>query len=290
MSDESFEEEDVVKDFPELFPDTVERITLEPPAVQLKTMQMFSTISGGLRAGELSLFCGGTGIGKTTWLANLSRDLFLQGIPHLVASVETGPHDFQRRVISAQLGVDVDGPTAIDRVERFTNENYGLLSQKNVLRLALYEDRVSVERILHVIRREHEMHKTKVVILDNLNFFLEVKKFDDAIVEMDRVIHSMVMFVKTCPVHIVLVMHPKKLDGARVRSEMDIKGSSTAVQEAHNVWLFNRPEENDIKENRMDPFDREFMVAKCRRKGMATMKRFRIQSVNGVQYKEYGEL
>jgi hypothetical protein len=84
---------------------------------------------------------------------------------------------------------------------------------------------------------------------------------------MDRAIHEFVIAMKKIPIHTILVVHPRKTDGGRVESEFDIKGSSTAVQEAANVMLFNRPHAKDVEAGTREWRDREIVFKKIRERG-----------------------
>jgi len=139
---------------------------------------------------------------------------------------------------------------------------------------------------MHDIDYMVETHGVKVCFIDNLNFFMEVTSAQQSIVEMDRVIHELIMFCKRTPVHIVMVMHPKKTVDGRVESEFDIKGSSTSVQEAQNVILFNRPKEQLIDEGMATWGDRELTIAKMRRRGAAVGAKIILRGIDGVHYKE----
>lgn len=164
---------------------------------------------------------------------------------------------------------------------------------------ARYDNRVPDKQLLGEIKHAVENHGVKIAVLDNLNFFMEVKRASDQILEMDRVIHEAIIFCKQVDVHLIVVMHPKKTESRRVESEFDIKGSSTAVQEAHNVLLFNRPSKEWI-EKRVEGFPedeqvtevhrqmrfRELKIAKCRRRGIATLRTVWFDCIDGVTYEE----
>jgi hypothetical protein len=125
-----------------------------------------------------------------------------------------------------------------------------------------------------------------VAFIDNLNFFLEASSGERQNEVMDKVTHDLIIFSKSHDIHIVMVMHPKKTEDGRVESEFDIKGSSTAVQEAHNVFLFNRPSTEMIEGSYATKFDRELKIAKMRRKGRAVGARIILRGINGVRYEE----
>lgn len=265
---------------------------LQPPeSSKLSNFPKFSYLTGGFRPKEFSILCGATGSGKTTLLANWSDAMISDNIPHFVASVETGRHDFVRRIISSRVSEDWNTGDAIpvERVKRFFGEHEIQRLKNAPMYLSLYENRFSVEQLINDIDFMVKEKGIKVAMIDNLNFFLEVTKAQDQIVEMDRVIHELIIYCKQANVHVVMVMHPRKTEGTRVESEFDVKGSSTSVQEAQNVFLWNRPSQDLIDQGKALASDRELKIAKMRRRGLAVGSRLVFQALNGVSYRE-GEL
>lgn len=257
------------------------------PSVPLKHFPNLNAMTGGLRTYEFTILCGATGTGKTTLCANISRDLLEQEVPHYIASVETGHTDYVKRMISAMAGQDwnTGEQVPLEHLKIF-NGGHGEKFRKDCCWLSLYDDRVAIETLMADLAYVVKHYGVKVAIIDNLNFFLEVTSAANAIIEMDRVIHELVIFCKKVPVHVIMVMHPKKTDHGRVESEFDIKGSSTAVQEAHNVLLFNRVHPDVIRAGHADEGDREIMIAKMRRRGKYVRRRLVIKATNGVLYTE----
>lgn len=247
--------------------------------------EIFNEVTGGFRPREFTILCGSTGSGKTTWLSNLSAQLLLAGEKHFVMSVETGHTDFMKRVLSVLAGEDLNTgkPVPLYELERITSENLGLL-QSGVIEFSLYENRVSIEQLLWDL---HCMYKVgcKIAMIDNLNFFMEVTRASDQVVEMDRVIHELIIFCKQVDMHVIMVMHPKKTINGRVESEFDIKGSSTAVQESHNVFLFNRPSQEAIRGQTKTPHQRELKIAKMRRRGQFVGRQI-VYNCTGTKYVE----
>jgi replicative DNA helicase len=269
-----------------LFGKAMEELQFAAPAVKFSNkFSRLNEITGGLRPREFTILCGATGVGKTTLLANLSADLLIQEVPHFVASVETGHSDYVKRILCALTGQDINDGDPVNEALLFRlyeeNKKYFL---NDKLFLSLYENRFSVETLIENIQYMHETYGCKVAFIDNLNFFLEVTSAQNSIIEMDRVIHELIIFCKTCDIHIVMVMHPKKTDSGRVESEFDIKGSSTAVQEAHNVFLFNRVSE-DLIPDFAQKGDRELKIAKMRRRGKY-VHRSLVFTGNPVSYQE----
>lgn len=273
----------------ELYKQSCEEILKPIPSARIEGFNLFQKITNGFRPREFSILCGATGVGKTTLLANFSFELLSSGISHFVASVETGATDFMKRVMSVSVDDDLNTGDAvsIERVRR-VHELHATKFQSENLWLSLYDNRFSVEQLISDIDWHVKNKGCKIAMIDNLNFFMEVTSASNQIIEMDRVIHNLIIYCKQADVHIIMVMHPKKTDHGRVESEFDIKGSSTAVQEAHNVFLFNRPSKDLIQNNQASIKDRELKIAKMRRKGSAVGARIIFQTANGVKYSEVG--
>jgi len=271
----------------ETYADAAKELLMPYPSTPIEGFPKLNKIIGGFRPYEFTILCGATGIGKTTLNANLSKSFLIQRVHHFVASVETGHTDFSKRVMSALAGEDwnTGEPVNVERLKAF-HAKYGDLFQSDILSLSLYENRFSVEALMSDIAWHVKYRKCQLAIIDNLNFFLEVTRAADQIIEMDRVIHELIIFCKQVPVHVIMVMHPKKNESGRVESEFDIKGSSTAVQEAHNVLLFNRAGEDLIDGRYADLGDREIKIAKMRRKGRAVGSRLVLKAIQGVLYVE----
>lgn len=250
------------------------------PSVKVHLWPNFTKATGGLRSREFTILCGATGTGKTTFLANLSFQLLMQKTKHFVASVETGATDFVKRVMSAMLEEDVNtgDPLSFERIVEI-KQNWDHLLHTEHLMLSLYDNRISLDSLLRELEIAHGVHGCQVAMLDNLNFFMEMTSEKNAVVEMDRTIHEIIMFCKKIDMHVIMVMHPKKTMNGRVESEFDIKGSSTAVQEAHNVLLFNRTADEDQSRYPSQRF-RELKFAKLRRRGNHVGRRIMFENFN----------
>lgn len=273
--------------FSTVYPQAAEELLKPYPSVQFRHFPKLNQLTGGLRPHEYSILCGATGLGKTTLLANIARDLVEQQVPTFIASVETGAPDFLKRMMSVFVGRDwnTGDAIAVKDVKDF-HIAHGRHFQNEKAWLSLYDSRIRLQSILADLAYYVIHHGVKVAMIDNLNFLMEITRSQDTVVEMDRVTHELIMFVKRAPIHIIMVMHPKKTDGGRVESEFDVKGSSTAVQEAHNVFLFNRASPGLITQNLATEWDRELMIAKMRRRGKYVRRKLLLKCANGVQYEE----
>lgn len=251
----------------EVFIQACDELLKPYPAHTLPDWAHFNRATGGFRTREFSILCGSTGSGKTTWLANTSAQLLKAKVKHFVMSVETGHTDFMKRLLSVMSGLDLNAADRIspETMERIT-KNHGQHIFSELIQFSIYDNRVSIKQLLEDLEYMNRVHGCQIAMIDNLNFFLEVTTAANSVIEVDRVIHELIMFCKRIDMHIIMVMHPRKSSGdksTRVESEYDIKGSSTAVQEAHNVFLFNRPDPTSTT----DMSKRELKIAKMRRRG-----------------------
>lgn len=272
----------------QVYLDAMDELAKPYPAIPVNNWGIFTRFTGGFRAREFSIFCGPTGAGKTAWLASLSANLLRQSVKHFVMSVETGRTDFMKRIMSDFANEDLNTGEAVPAAKlakiHLEHEHH---FAKDCIEFALHEDRLPVERLISELEYMVKERGCKVAIIDNLNFFMEVTSSANAVVEMDRVIHALIIFCKKIDVHLIMVMHPKKTDGGRIESEFDIKGSSTAVQEAHNVFLFNRPHPDDVARGNRHFSERDLKIAKLRRRG-GFQGRTVVFSSNGARYVEKG--
>lgn len=242
---------------------------IDPPqGLPLPWWPDLTQMIGGLRPSELTLLCAPTGAGKTQFLANLSAQLLASHVPQFVAPVETGDSDFMVRVLSCLERCDFNSgdPVAGWKLEKLTGK-YADLIRKNPFYISTHDNRVEIEEMINLLKYMHAEYGVRVALLDNLNFFLKVVSSAMEKAEMDSAMHEFVILAKKIPMHIILVVHPRKTDGGRVVSEFDIKGSSTAVQEASNVLLFNRPTVEDVESGKRLITDRELVFRKIRKRG-----------------------
>jgi len=239
-----------------------------PRGVPLPWWPKFTSYTGGLLPNQSTLVCAPTGAGKTQFMACISAQLLQQGVPHFVAPVETGDRDFMARVASALVKYDMNcGERVSQKAIQDASDILGKYMSKAPMNIGTYDNRVAIEEMITMLKYQHQSYGIRVAILDNLNFFLNVVSSQMEKAEMDSAIHEIVMLAKKLPLHILLIVHPRKTDGGRVLSEFDIKGSSTAVQEASNVLLFNRPSIEDVDDGKRHITDRELVFRKLRKRG-----------------------
>jgi len=266
----------------ELYKETLQELLTPYPSIELHGWPMLNDLLGGFRAREFTILCGSTGAGKTTLLAHWAKAILETRKRCFVMSVETGHTDFIKRTMSAFSGSDLNrGIGLTPDILKLFHAKYGSFFTSDGLFLSLYDNRINHRTVINEIEWHHKHKGCEVVFIDNLNFLMEVASSDNQVQVMDTVVHDLIMYAKRTDVHIVMVMHPKKTDHGRVESEFDIKGSSTAVQEAHNVLLFNRATKKEIESAGRGTYSRELMIRKLRRRGESIGKSLWLNYSNG---------
>lgn len=268
-----------------VFNEATNMIMSPPKGVRLEQWPEFTNLIGGLRPNELTIFCGATGAGKTQWLSNIACQLVVQGEKVFVAPVETGYVDFAVRMLSILNKKDLNTGDAFHprEITPAIEEHFEKLND-NVI-FSTHDNRVDVLEMVQTLKYMADVEKVKVAVLDNLNFFMKPAGANNIILEYDEAIHQFVMLAKEVPLHIFLVMHPKKSESGKLKSEFDIKGSSTAVQEASNVLLFNRLDEDEVGTAIGNAFTRELVFKKLRKRGFNINKKLHMH-FRGAGYVE----
>ena len=270
----------------------VEELGTEDEGILVDGWPRFNEVTGGFRMKEFTVFCGPSGAGKTQFLANLSMSLVdaKKGeVPQFIMSIETGDTDYSKRMMSVKARRDFNrgGPISYEALSRF-HTNHGSVFTRSKTRMALYDNRIRLPLLLDELQYHREVFGCKIAMIDNFNFMTEVVAQSRAIEEMDRVLHEIIAFTKANDIHIFMVFHPRKTPDERVWSKYDVKGSSTAVQEAQNVLLFNRSLPKEIEEGKRSRTDREIFIDKMRRRGFYTGTKIFFNCNDGVTYSEDG--
>lgn len=272
--------EDAMMDAPEAFEAAFSRATNDKrEAYHIPGFSRLSSATGGLRPNGFSILCGPTGAGKTTLLANLWMQFRGMNLPTFTAPVENGKEDFMEMLVSIAASKSRLTMSRQDWDYAKSTVAPALFSDRNFV-FSNHESRLSHLDLLTDIYHAHRTRGVKIALCDNWQFMLDIKSGRDLNFESDKALHEVVVFTKQVPVHIFMVMHPKKTDDERVNSIFDIKGSSTSMQEAHNIWLFNRlKNDSDIPAKSLfaDPplpeLCREITVGKARYNGRSVNSR-----------------
>ncbi|KAL1917365.1 uncharacterized protein VTP21DRAFT_5021 [Calcarisporiella thermophila] len=243
---------DQIIDFSDLR-DAVYREVLHPDQVCGTPFRDFPALTNllkGHRPGELTVFTGRTGIGKTTTLCQLSLDIARQGIPTLWGSFEI-PNVRLAKKLLMQLA-ERDLSTVPEEFDVWANELQRI--PMYFLRFFGSTDINTVEEaMLHALHAYDVQH----VLIDNLQFMLSGQRHSslERWELQDEVLARFRQFATQQNVHVTLVVHPRK-DENPALSVNSIFGSAKVTQEADNVVVIQQGEKGvrylEVLKNRFD--------------------------------------
>lgn len=208
----------------------------------------------GHRPGELTIMSGHTGIGKTTFLSQLSLDYCMQGIVTLWGSFEIGTVKLASDMLRQFHGALKGEGDVLDRYEYW----FDRFSELPLLFMK-YHGSNAVDVIIDTMDYANYVHDCSHVVLDNLQFMTygqrgAMQRLDRMDV-MDDAVYKIRNFCTRSNVHVSLVMHPRKEDDLERIQLASIFGSAKATQEADNVMILQRTADGsqlEVKKNRFD--------------------------------------
>jgi len=186
----------------------------------------------GHRRGELTVFTGATGSGKTTFLSELSLDLCLQGVKTLWGSFEIRNVRLLNTLMHQFAGFAVE--KHMDKFMKWS-ENFESLP----LYFMSYYGAQDLQDVINTIEYSVYMHDIEHVIIDNLQFMTSTSysSSDDRFQVMDRSIAAFRRCASDLNIHITVVVHPRKENDGGSLQTASIYGSAKASQEADNVLI-----------------------------------------------------
>ncbi|CXI55369.1 plastid replication-repair enzyme, putative [Plasmodium berghei] len=218
--------------------------------VKSKTIPSLNKFLYGLRMGELSIWTGSTGVGKTTLLSQLSLDYCIQGVSTLWGSFEINNIKLGKVMLNQFCGKNLE--KNIDLFDLYADK-FELLP----LKFLKFHGSTNIDQVLDAMDYAVYAYDVKHIIIDNLQFMLNINKFSDIYELQNIAIDKFRSFSTNKNVHITLVVHPRKEDN-NLLSISSVFGSVKSTQEADNVFIIQRQISKnneavffiDIKKNR----------------------------------------
>uniref|UniRef100_A0A6A7G2X4 Twinkle protein n=2 Tax=Hirondellea gigas TaxID=1518452 RepID=A0A6A7G2X4_9CRUS len=202
----------------------------ETRGTQYMTLPTLNSILKGHRCGELSIWTGPTGCGKTTILSQLSLDLCQQGVNTLWGSFEIKTTRLAKMMIAQYCGKNLE-----DCADEFSF--YADKFEELPMYFLRFFGTSKIDSVLDAMEYACYVYDVKHVILDNLQFMLGTahgyQKFD----MQDQAIEKFRRFATRKNIHITLVIHPRKESDDAPLGLASVFGGAKATQEADNVVI-----------------------------------------------------
>lgn len=209
----------------------VRRLFLYPElsmGVKCKVLPELDAVLKGLRRGELTVFTGQTGVGKTTFLSHLSLEYAKQGIPTLWGSFEIKNARLVQKMMNQLAEKDLSKTPG--EYERWADK-FSMLP----IQFLDFHSSTKIERVIQALHHAAYTDDVFHIIIDNLQFMLSCENsYIDKWSAQDKVVSALRKFATESNVHITLVAHPKK-DEDEILTIQSVYGSAKITQEADNV-------------------------------------------------------
>lgn len=231
----------------------VERLE-EPPAVLSGFPELDQTI-GGFYAGELSVWTGKRGGGKSTLLGQLLLSALDQGLPVCSYSGELPAWRFKHWVCLQAAGPEYV-TKQVDRASRKTFFSVPPQIQKQLDawwqgRFFLYDNRLAQDEdaVLRMFEFAARRYGCCCFLVDNLMSLRFTTSADrDFYRTQSAFTGRLVEFAKRNEVHVHLIAHPRKTESGRALESDDIGGSGDISNRADNVFSLTRLSDSDAAE------------------------------------------
>ncbi|GIX66048.1 DNA polymerase I [Babesia caballi] len=213
------------------------------------TLPGLSQLLKGHRRGELTVWTGATGSGKTTILSQLSLDYCMQGVSTLWGSFEINNVRLAKTMLRQFSGRNLE--TSLEDFNYYADRFAEL-----PLRFMKFHGSTSIDQVIDAMDYAVYVHDVRHIIIDNLQFMLSGQnaRVGEVWEIQNKAIEKFRRFATHKNVHVSLVVHPRKEADGTALGMSSVFGSVKSTQEADNVLILqNVVGENrciDVKKNR----------------------------------------
>ncbi|XP_062988623.1 twinkle mtDNA helicase [Elgaria multicarinata webbii] len=185
----------------------------------------------GHRKGELTVFTGATGSGKTTFISEYALDLAIQGVNTLWGSFE---------INNVRLAKIMLTQFALGRLEEQLDkfDEWADKFEDLPLYFMTFHGQQNIKTVIDTMLHAVYMYDISHIIIDNLQFMMGQEQITvDRLAVQDYIVGAFRKFATDNSCHVTLVIHPRKEDEERELQTASIFGSAKASQEADNVLI-----------------------------------------------------
>jgi len=192
------------------------------------------------RPGELTVWTGINGHGKSMMLNQTQIGLMQQGQKFCVFSGEMTPKEKGRRMAKQLTGLDRPSAAYLDEAGRWIADKAWLFD---------LTDSAGVDRLLEVFRYAYKRYGVQHFVIDSLMMTDVPEDGPGSISAQKQAMAKFSRFCKQYGAHLHLVAHPRKGENERrAPGKLDVSGSGHLTNAADNVfsvWSARKEEEED---------------------------------------------
>ena len=227
-------------------PEVAERLwgKNKPAAIVLpwsKTHQQFA-----FRGGEVSLWAGINGHGKSMMLSQVVLSLCSQDQRCCIASFEMDPWRQMERMLRQSIGADDPSEEWLQAFGQWTDGKLWFYDQQGTVRPAM---------IFALVRYCAERLKVGHIVIDSL---MKCMRAEDDMNAQKEFVDELCALARQYRVHIHLVHHVRKGEDERSSrriNKFDVKGSGSITDQVDNIMLVwrNKAKESQPEKHESDP-------------------------------------
>jgi twinkle protein len=199
------------------------------------------------RPGELTVWTGFNGHGKSLFLSQVQLGLMKQGERFCIFSGEMTPEYLLKRMTKQATGLDMPTPAYIDEVTEWVRHRCFIFNQSGS---------AAIKRLLEVFAYAQKRYGVSHVVIDSLMMTDVPEDGPGAMTAQKEAIRALCDFAKRTGVHVHLVAHPRKgKDESAGPGKMDVAGSGKITDGADNVftvWRAQKDESEDYDPEKPD--------------------------------------
>jgi len=198
--------------------------------VKWKRFDDFNGLLRGFRRGEMTVFTGRSGSGKTTFMSEYSLDLCMEGVNTLWGSFEVKNVRLIKMLLKQFSLINLD-----ENVEEF--ETVAEKFSKLPMYFSTFHGSQEVDTVMDAMSHAVYVHDIAHIIIDNVQFMIGSRNGHlDRMAQQDLCIQKFRQFATLHNCHVTLVIHPRK-EAEEMLSIHSVFGGGKATQEADNVLL-----------------------------------------------------
>ena len=191
------------------------------------------------RGGEVSVWTGINGHGKSLLLSQVQIGLMAQGEHFVVFSGEMKPARLLKRSVKQATGIDRPTRGYITAVGEWMRDRYWLFDLQGTAKL---------DRLLEVFTYAHRRYGCTHFVIDSLMMTDTPEDGPGSMTAQKEAMRKLCAFARGLNVHLHLVAHPRKArDESQAPNKMDVAGSSKITDGADNVFSVWRAQKDQSK-------------------------------------------
>jgi len=237
------------------FLDEIESEIANPVVDVSQTMPWTKTHAGfQFRAGEVTLYAGGNGGGKSMVTGQIAMGLIKQGQRVMIASFEMKPKRTLFRMLRQFAGENIDFPRYTDKARYLKNLIIRMRSYAHEY-LWLYDQQgtVTAQQVIAVSRYSAVELGVQHIFIDSL---MKCVSGEDDYNAQKSFVDELTSLARDHNIHVHLIHHIRKLQSEEVKpNKNDIKGSGSISDQVDNVLMVwrNKKKEHDAQNGFVDP-------------------------------------